>query len=239
MVGFMRRTLDSLVGKPTLGWSWAMSVTPHQPNLLVSYNRALMWRYTEMSLSALQKYEKMVSVLVASLPIGPTPSPWQWAGRMVDGNTHQVKGRGKIRLSVQSEWVKCFPQSWQKEGLIQTFPSNSYTSTAITPSLVATESHFLLQLHVVEFQSGSEKYQDIVEHDKLRLPSKKWGYQAHSCTPTHTTPTHTKHTHTHAHSHSCMIEMFSLSQPAFIQASVLSEGVPSTWRYTGIVSVWI
>ena len=30
------------------------------------------------------------------------------------------------------------------------------------------------QLHVVEFQSGSEKYQDIVEQDKIRLPNTKY-----------------------------------------------------------------
>ena len=28
-----------------------------------------------------------------------------------------------------------------------------------------------VQLHVVEFQSGNEKYQDIVEKDKIRPPN--------------------------------------------------------------------
>jgi hypothetical protein len=28
-----------------------------------------------------------------------------------------------------------------------------------------------IQLHVVEFQSGNEKYQDIVDQDKIRAPN--------------------------------------------------------------------
>ena len=32
---------------------------------------------------------------------------------------------------------------------------------------------FSRQLHVVEFQSGTEKYQDIVEQDKIRAPNTK------------------------------------------------------------------
>ena len=30
-----------------------------------------------------------------------------------------------------------------------------------------------MQLHVVEFQSGNEKYQDIVDQDKIRPPNNK------------------------------------------------------------------
>ncbi len=37
-----------------------------------------------------------------------------------------------------------------------------------------------LQLNVVEFQSGSEKYQDIVEQEKLRLPNNRLAI-LHSC----------------------------------------------------------
>ncbi len=32
---------------------------------------------------------------------------------------------------------------------------------------------YVSQLNVVEFQSGSEKYQDIVEQEKLRLPNNR------------------------------------------------------------------
>jgi hypothetical protein len=36
-----------------------------------------------------------------------------------------------------------------------------------------SELYIHVQLHVVEFQSGNEKYQDIVDQDKIRPPNNK------------------------------------------------------------------
>ena len=77
---------------------------------------------------------------------------------MVDWDSSQVKRGGKT-------------------GCLETsFTLLRIKSVINFPSPPLPSLHFLFQLHVVEFQSGSDKYQDIVDHDKIRLPNNKYAH---------------------------------------------------------------